>query len=166
MEDWSRHLFLAGALPFVILAFAHAFSTPTHLEAPRGLSPYDAEVAKAMSRTRLRLTARTDMWRAWVGFNFSHSLGMFLLGAVVLVIGRSTSSFEAEGHIFVPFSVLVSALYLLLASKYWFRTPVLACALSLALFAGSWVLLMLPLLGQELPRLGQLGALAVRAGAL
>ncbi len=143
MEDWSRYLFLAGALPFVILGFAHAFSTPTHLEVPSGLSPSDVELAKAMSRTRLRLTARTDMWLAWVGFNFSHSLGVFLLGAVVLLIGRSTASFEAEGHIFVPFSVLVSALYLLLATKYWFRTPVLACALSLGLFVGSWVLLML-----------------------
>jgi hypothetical protein len=144
MEDWSRYLLLAGALPFVVLGFAHAFSTPTRLDGPRGLSPSDVELAKAMSRTRLRLTARTDMWRAWMGFNFSRSLGVLLLGAVVLVIGRSTTSFEAEGRIFVPFSVLGSALYLLLASKYWFRTPVVACALSLVLFLGSWVLLMLP----------------------
>ena len=144
MEDWSRYLFLAGALPFVVLGFAHAFSTPAHLEVPRGLSPSDVELARTMSRTRLRLTARTDMWLAWVGFNFSHSLGVFLLGAVVLVIGRSAASFEAEGRIFVPLSVLVSALYLFLASKYWFRTPVLACALSLVLFVGSWVLLILP----------------------
>ena len=143
MEDWSRYLFLGGALPFVILGFAHAFATPTHLDVPSGLSPSDVELAKAMSRTRLRLTARTDMWLAWVGFNFSHSLGLLLLGAVVLVIGRSTASFEAEGRVFVPFSVLVSALYLFLAIKYWFRTPVLASALSLVLFVASWVLLVL-----------------------
>jgi hypothetical protein len=72
-----------------------------------------AKLAKAMSRTRLRLTARSDMWLAWMGFNFSHSLGVLLLGAVVLVIGRSTTSFEAEGRIFVPLSIFVSALYLL-----------------------------------------------------
>jgi hypothetical protein len=143
IEDWSRYLFLAGALPFVILGFAHAYATPTHLDVPRGLSPSDVELAKAMSRTRLRLTARTDMWLAWMGFNFSHSLGVLLFGAVVLVIGRSTKSFEVEGRIFVPLSVFVSALYFLLASKYWFRTPIVACALSLVLFLASWVLLIL-----------------------
>ena len=143
IEEWSRYLFLAGALPFVILGFAHAYSTPTHLDVPRGLSPSEVELARAMSRTRLRLTARTDMWRAWMGFNFSHSLGVLLLGAIVLVIGRGTKSFEAEGRIFVPLLVFVSALYLLLAIKYWFRTPVVACALSLVLFLGSWVLLIL-----------------------
>src|SRR3989442_10069367 len=98
MEDWSRYLFLGGALPFVILGFAHAFATPTRLDVPRGLSPSDVEMAKAMSRTRLRLTARTDMWRARMGFNFSHSLRGLLLGARVLVVRLSAPGASAASH--------------------------------------------------------------------
>ena len=34
-----------------------------------------------MANSALRLSdGRTDMWRAWIGFNFSHSLGVLLLG--------------------------------------------------------------------------------------
>ena len=82
------------------------------------------------------------MWSGWVGFNLSHSLGVILLGAVVLVVGRSADNFAREAAVFVPLALCAAAAYLVLGVKYWFRTPIIGCASSLALFLASWVLIL------------------------
>jgi hypothetical protein len=86
-------LFLAGSVPFVLLGIAHALATPQSPSDRRGLSPHDPSLTEAMSRATVRLTRRTDLWRAWVGFNLSHSLGAVAFGIVVLLVGRSDASF-------------------------------------------------------------------------
>jgi hypothetical protein len=134
----SRYFFLAGGLPFLFLGIAHALVTPVTLAKPKGLSPRDPRVAEAMAGTSVLLTRCTDMWRAWIGFNFSHSLGAVVFGVLVLLIGRSDASFTADGPIFIPLAVLVSAVYVILAAKYWFRTPIIGCALSFVLFLCAW----------------------------
>jgi hypothetical protein len=143
MTEVSRYLFLSAAIPFLVLGIAHALATPLRADARKGLSPADPELARAMSRTSVRLTRRTDMWRAWVGFNFSHSLGAVVFAAVVLLAGRSEASFRADGPLLIPLGLVVSGVYLALASRYWFRTPIAGCALSCALFLASWVVSML-----------------------
>jgi len=138
-SELSRYLYLAGALPFLLLGTAHALATPRAPADAKGLSPFDPQLAEAMTRSTLRLTRRTDMWRAWVGFNLSHSLGVLVFAASVILIGRSRSVFDAQAHLFLPFAVVVAAVYLWLARRYWFKTPLLGCALSLVLFLASWI---------------------------
>ena len=140
MHELSRYLFMAGGLPFLLLGLAHALTTPREVDEAKGLSPADGELARAMSGTTLRLTRRTNMWLAWVGFNFSHALGAVFFGVAVLVIGRSQPSFAAQAGLFGPLAIAVASAYLVLAINYWFRTPIVGCAVSLALFVSSWVL--------------------------
>jgi len=139
-HEVSRYLFLAGGLVLVLLGVAHAILTPRHPAQSTGLSPSDPQLAAIMSRTHVRLTRRLDMWLAWVGFNFSHSLGLVVLGGLVLLIGRSEASFSANAAVFVPFASVSSAIYVLLAAKYWFRTPILGFGLCCLLFLSSWLL--------------------------
>lgn len=139
-QEVSRYLFLAGGLVFVVLGVVHAMLTPRPLTQSAGLSPADPQLATMMSQTSIRLTRRMNMWSAWVGFNYSHSLGLVVLGGVVLLIGRSESSFAADANVFAPFAFVASAVYLLLATQYWFRTPIIACGLCCLLFLGSWLL--------------------------
>jgi hypothetical protein len=140
MNELSRYLFLAGAVPFLVLGTAHAIHTPLTLDGIRGLSPRSADLRRAMAQDPLTITRRTNVWLAWVGFNFSHSLGAVMFGAVVLLVGRSAASFEAQAVVFLPFAVAVSALYLVLGVRYWFRTPIAGIAFALACFLGSWLL--------------------------
>jgi hypothetical protein len=158
MHELSRYLFVAGAVPFVLLGLAHAIATPLEVGQARGLSPRDAGLAKAMSQAPILLTSRTNMWLAWVGFNLSHSLGILFFGIAVLLIGRSTSSFTAEGRLFGPLAVVVSTGYLFLAIKYWFRTPIVGCAVSVVLFVSSWLLA-----GAEVFAAGDSGTVRARA---
>ena len=69
-----------------------------------------------MSQTRLRLTPRTDMWRAWVGFNYSHGLGLMVLGGLVLLSGSSELLFATGAAILVPFAFF--ALTLMAGRKF------------------------------------------------
>ena len=139
MLELSRYLYLAGALPFLVLGIAHAMATPRRPGDAKGLSPSDPQLAEAMTRSGLRLTRRTDMWRAWVGFNLSHSLGVLVFATFVFVTGRSASAFDTEAHIGIPFAFVVAAGYLWLARRYWFRTPLIGCVLAVVLFLASWI---------------------------
>jgi len=140
MLELSRYLFLLGALPFVVLGFAHAVATPQTPAQAKGLSPRDPAVRDAMARDSILLTRRTTLWLAWVGFNLSHSLGAILFGAVVVLIGRTSASFEAQAAVFLPLAVLVSATYLVLGVRYWFRTPIIGISAACVCFWLSWVL--------------------------
>jgi hypothetical protein len=142
VDEIGRYLFLAGALPYLVLGTAHAFATPLRPDHRRGLTPHDPALAEAMTRSGVLLTRRTDVWRCWVGFNLSHSLGVVMLGATVVLIGISPDRFARDGALFVPMAACAAALYLLIGLRYWFRTPIIGCALSLACFVASWVLLL------------------------
>jgi hypothetical protein len=143
MAELSRYIFLIGALPFVLLGIAHALATPLTPAEAKGLSPRDPAFREAMSKETVLLTRRTNLWLAWVGFNLSHSLGAVLFGAMVLLIGRSPASYQAQAPCFAPLAVVVSGLYLALGLRYWFRTPIVGIALSGLCYATSWALLLI-----------------------
>ena len=86
------------------------------------------------------LCRRTDLWRAWVGFNFSHSLGAVLFGLAVVLVARTPAAFEANAEVFLPFALAVSLTYLGLGLLYWFRTPIAGLAISTGCFAAAWLL--------------------------
>ena len=139
MDELSRYLFLAGALPFVVLGLLHARATPFATTDRKGLSPSDPALAEAMARGRVLLTKRVDVWNGWVGFNLSHSLGAVAFGAFVLAVGRSAESFGAQAAVCGPLAVAVSGAFLAIGLRYWFRTPIAGCAIAFACFALSWV---------------------------
>ena len=140
MQELSRYLFLAGALPFLLLGSAHAVQTPRQVTERKGLSPSDPGLAESMARSRILLTDRTDMWRAWIGFNLSHSLGVVLFGVLVVLVGRTSASFGYNAALFLPLAVVVSIAYLSLGIAYWFRAPIIGIGLSVFLFSAAWVL--------------------------
>ena len=74
-------LLILGGAVFGVLGGVHAIYTMLDLHDPRFLVPVEPSVAQAMAKSSLRLSqGGTDMWRAWIGFNFSHSLGVLLVG--------------------------------------------------------------------------------------
>jgi hypothetical protein len=140
LNELARYLFLAGALPFVVLGLLHARATPLSTTDRKGLSPADPALADAMARGRVLLTKQVDVWRGWVGFNLSHSLGAVAFGAFVLAAGRSAESFAAQAAVCGPLALVVSGAFLLLGVRYWFKIPIAGCALAFACFALSWLL--------------------------
>lgn len=142
MAEVSRYLFLLGALPFVVLGLVHALLTPLTPDQTKALTPRDPAFRLAMSQQTVLLTRRTNIWLGWVAFNLSHSLGLFVFGTVVLLIGRSKASFASQAAVFVPVAVLVSLVYLAMGVRYFFRTPILGATFASIFFVASWILMM------------------------
>jgi hypothetical protein len=46
------------------------------------LAPRDPALQVSMSRISPVLTKETTMWRCWMGFNASHSMGLILFGLI------------------------------------------------------------------------------------
>ena len=78
------------------------------------------------------------MWRAWVGFNFSHSIGAVLFGSCCIFLGVALQSLALpKAALIVP--VAIGALYFWLAVQYWFRIPAIGIALGTVCFSIGWL---------------------------
>jgi hypothetical protein len=143
MAALSRYLFLLGGLPYIVLGLLHAFLTPLTVDQTKALSPRDPAFRLAMAQQTVLFTRRTNIWLGWVAFNLSHSLGVFLFGTVVLLIGRSQASFAGQAAVFVPLAVLVTTAYLALGVCYSFpRDAMLGISFAIMCFVTSWVVMM------------------------
>ena len=97
--------------------------------------PYDASVADAMKSTSPRISRQTTMWRAWIGFNGSHSLGAIAFAALVIVLAAQRMDVIVDAPVFAWIAVVNGLAYLALAKRYWFRIPLVGIALATACFA-------------------------------
>jgi hypothetical protein len=132
-------LLILGGAVCGVLGTLHVIYTLLDLRKPRRLVPADPAVARAMANTALRLSrGRTDMWRAWIGFNFSHSLGVLLTAALAIWAGLQIHTLPVG--IIMPVLVLIGCVYLVIALRYWFRGTVIGLAIATGCFAAAWVL--------------------------
>ena len=80
------------------------------------------------------------MWRAWIGFNASHSLGAIFFA----VIYSYLAVFELDFLLSTPFlailSLAVLGSYLILAYRFWFRIPLSGIAVATVFFVAAYVL--------------------------
>lgn len=131
-------LLILGGAVFGVLGGLHAVYTLLDLRDPRRLVPVDPAVRVAMAHAPLTISRRgTDVWRAWVGFNFSHSLGLLLFAAVAIGAGARVE--RLPGGI-MPALILIGGVYMVLALLYWFRTPAIGAAIGTGCFLAAWVL--------------------------
>jgi hypothetical protein len=131
-------LLIFGGAVFGVLGGLHAIYTLLDLHNPRRLVPVDPAVAHAMANSAVRLSGGgTDMWRAWIGFNFSHSLGVLLFAALAIVAGARIRTLPVG---IVAALTLIGCDYLALALRYWFRVPAIGIAIGTGCFAAAWVL--------------------------
>ncbi|MFY2765059.1 LIC_13387 family protein [Arenimonas sp. MALMAid1274] len=101
------------------------------------LLPRDPSLLDAMQRAPLSLTAETTVWRAWVGFNASHGLGLVLFALVFayLAMAQPQVLFASNFLLAVGFAMLLCLL--VLARVYWFSIPTAGMAACVLCFAAS-----------------------------
>ena len=123
---------IVGGSIFVVLGFLHALYTFLDLSEPRRLVPKDRALIDQMRAAPLRLSrGGTNMWSAWVGFNFSHSIGVILVGAIGICSGVYLRQLS-PAVLGIP--VLLGSLFLVLAIRYWFWIPALGAGIATAFF--------------------------------
>ena len=83
----------------------------------------DENVTESMKGTSPILTGDTTMWKAWIGFNASHSLGAMSFGAIYILLAVGHEDVLRESWELMALAVLTALFYLYLAKQYWFRIP-------------------------------------------
>jgi hypothetical protein len=133
----SAMLYAAGGTIFCALGTVHAVYMLMDLQRPRRLVPGDPALIPAMAGSRVRLAGdATDMWRAWIGFNLSHSLGALLFGSAVIAW-----PVLAAGHTLLAWlPAAVAAVYLTISLCCWFRAPNAGIAAAATAFAAAALL--------------------------
>jgi hypothetical protein len=104
------------------------------------LSPRDPALQISMSQTSPIMTNETTMWRCWVGFNASHSLGLILFGLVFgyLALAHGQLLFQSPFLIVVGMAMLGG--FVVLCKAYFFSVPLTGVSISLACYVVSIVL--------------------------
>jgi hypothetical protein len=104
------------------------------------LMPRDPALQISMSQISPVITRETTMWRAWVGFNASHSMGLILFGLVFgfLALAHSELLFRSPFLLVVGLGMLSG--FVVLCRLYFFRVPLTGVSISLACYIASIVL--------------------------
>jgi hypothetical protein len=101
------------------------------------LTPRDPALQISMSQIAPVITKETTMWRCWVGFNASHSLGLILFGLVFgyLALAHGQLLFRSPFLLVVGLAMLGG--FVVLCKVYFFSVPLTGVSISLACYVAS-----------------------------
>lgn len=106
------------------------------------LLPRDPDLQARMCEVSPVITRETTLWKCWVGFNASHSLGAILFGAVFgyLALWQGALFFQSSYLQWLGLLTLIA--YVFLGKRYWFSIPfrgiVLATILYVLALLANW----------------------------
>ena len=133
----AQMLACASAAIILLLGSAHLLLT-FH---GNKLHPRDSELLARMDATPAMISRQTSMWKSWIGFNASHSLGAMVFGLVFCYLAWLQPALLFGSYFLGLTGFLTLASYLAIAKQYWFRRPLQGIALALLLYVaafGAW----------------------------
>lgn len=132
----AKYLWLLGSLIITILGTIHlAYTFYTNKFSPR-----NEKLKGEMKSTNPILTRQTTMWKAWIGFNASHSSGAMFIGLINFYLAVNYFTIFQSDNFFFLFNILTIGFYVLLAKKYWFKVPLTGVTITLICFVVSYIL--------------------------
>jgi hypothetical protein len=104
------------------------------------LTPRDPALQISMSQSSPVITKETTMWRCWVGFNASHSMGLILFGLIFgyLALAHGQLLFRSPFLLIVGLALLMG--FVVLCKIYFFSAPLTGVSISLAFYVAGIVL--------------------------
>lgn len=134
--------FIAGTIPMLVAGGGHALLTLVDTFRPTYFAPVDSSLEPALEGTGIRFRrllpggdhSRPSMWRAWLGFNISHGLGVFAFALLCLLIATQEFGLVERVEAIPILAAAVAGTYLLVALRFWFWGPVAITATSTACF--------------------------------
>ena len=94
------------------------------------LMPRDPSLQVSMSLTTPVITKETTMWRCWVGFNATHSLGLILFGLVFGYLALAQPRVVFESGFLLTTGMATLAALLVLCRMYFFNAPLLGISIA------------------------------------
>jgi hypothetical protein len=126
-------LMLASAAIFGLLGTLHLVYT---FWGPKFM-PRDRELQAAMRTVSPVISKETTMWRCWIGFNASHSLGPMFFGLVYGFLALVHAEMLFASAFLLGTGLVMIGAFAMLAKAYWFRIPLMGICLALGLYVAS-----------------------------
>jgi hypothetical protein len=101
------------------------------------LLPRDRALPAQMERSALVITRETNVWKAWIGFNASHSLGAMLFGAVYGHLAWVQPTVLRGSPFLLATGATLLLAYAWLGRRYWFSVPFRGILLALLLYGAG-----------------------------
>lgn len=130
MNTIASSLVAVSAAMILLLGLVHLLYT---FHGPK-LLPRDPELQTRMQQVSPVITRQTTMWKTWIGFNASHSLGLILFGTVYGYLALAHSDFLFRSLFLLSVGLIVLLGYVFLARLYFFRIPLLGGLLATFLY--------------------------------
>ncbi len=99
--------------------------------------PRDPALMERMKEVSPALTRQTTMWKAWIGFNASHSYGAQCFGLIYGYLALLHPAFLFQSTFLLVLGVVFLAAFAFLGKLYWFKTPFRGVLLALALYLAA-----------------------------
>jgi hypothetical protein len=132
----AKYLWIFGSLIITVLGTIHlVYTFLTNKFLPR-----DEKLENEMKMASPILTRETTMWKAWIGFNASHSSGAMFIGLINLYLAVNYFTIFQSDNFFFLFNILTIGFYAWLAKKYWFKIPLTGIIITFICFIISYIL--------------------------
>lgn len=131
----SRILIGACAAIILFLGSVHlAYTFLTHK-----FSPTEGQLEAAMKQAAPRISSDMTMWKAWIGFHASHSMGLMLFGLIYGYLTACRWEMLLHSYYLAGLGLLVLVAYIVLAHIYWFRVPFIGISLATLFYVAGLV---------------------------
>jgi len=136
----DKLILVAGCAVFVFLGLAHFVLTMF----TNKFEPRESQLTGEMNRVSPILTSKTSMWKTWIGFNISHSLGAIVFGLLYIIIALENYDYLKTSTPLNVLLLVVPLILLMLAVRYWFDRPRNGILVGFGLILISLVLRIIP----------------------
>jgi hypothetical protein len=103
------------------------------------LTPIEGQMETAMKHVAPRVSSGTTMWKAWVGFNVSHSMGLILFGLIYGYLAVYQWEVLRRSYFLSGLGLLVLAGYVVLARVFWFSDPLIGVSAATLLYVAGFI---------------------------
>ena len=132
----AKYLWMTGSLIIVTLGSIHLYLTFF----TAAFSSRNEPMIQQMKASSPMLNPALNMWKAWIGFNASHSNGLLFIGLVNFYLALRYFGYVQSDPFFFLVTILTIGFYVWLAQTYWFTIPLIGVSIALICFVVSCVL--------------------------
>ena len=104
------------------------------------LHPRDSALEARLREVSPVISRETTMWKAWIGFNASHSYGAILFGLVYGYLALLQGAFLFASTFLLLAGLALLAGYVFLGKVYWFSVPFRGILLATAFYVAALVI--------------------------
>jgi hypothetical protein len=101
------------------------------------LAPRDPALQVSMSRISPVLTKETTLWRCWMGFNASHSMGLILFGLIYGYLALAHDQVLFRSPFLLLVGLVMLACLIVVCRLYFFRAPLISVSISFLFYVVS-----------------------------